>query len=678
MDRQRVILVAGGDVPLALLSAAGLNPVLLSADRDAPTPYADDHGLTQTMGWRARSLLQQIADHGGAAAGLVLSHEDAVLPQLFATLRELPDLGRDGDNTFFLDLLHRDRPDTRRYNRRQLDAFAIWAARLGSRFTDADLLDALVREPSALVAGECLVGSGVAFAARPVQPDPWDTLLDRAASHAGGSFMGLDRFEARLSETLSAGGVSALVHRVEPEDEAAPWTRRSARAIAVTAGIDFRTEDAPAVVPLVPAAPAAPRAAPRSRKTLTSVAAFNDYQRRWFAGVRERVATGEPFAVVNANAPQELLQALEIPFVVNQWWASIVAAKQQSDRYAALLRANDLPDAVEAYSSQGLAAVFDDDPEQAPWAGLPRPTMLHALLDSDATRGLFDRWARETGAERYFYDRTIERRWSLPVAWWDSLHDDWESVLETDRLDLLENQLLEAARRIETSTGRRLSPERLETVLSLVNEQEDYYRRTRDLIAAARHVPVGIVDTMPATMVPQWHRGTEWARDAARAFHDEVAGLVEAGHAAVPDERLRLMWVGRGLWSRMGFYQQWEASHGAVFVWSMYLGLAADGYIRRYTRADQAMRSLAARFVTMGDELRNPTWAGAWHLKEARAHRVDAAIALADADPLVLAKLSTAGIPVLSLPTSNFAAGGWETNETLVSAFLDELGEKRA
>ena len=45
------------------------------------------------------------------------------------------------------------------------------------------------------------------------------------------------------------------------------------------------------------------------------------------------------------------------------------------------------------------------------------------------------------------------------------------------------------------------------------------------------------------------------------------------------------MWVGRGLWSDMGFYQQWEESHGAVFVWSMYLALAADGYIRELSTA---------------------------------------------------------------------------------------------
>jgi hypothetical protein len=104
---------------------------------------------------------------------------------------------------------------------------------------------------------------------------------------------------------------------------------------------------------------------------------------------------------------------------------------------------------------------------------------------------------------------------------------------------------------------------------------------------------------MPATMVPQWHRGTVWARDAAKAFYEEVASGPEPD-CGVPNERIRLMWVGRGLWSDMGFYQKWEESHGAVFVWSMYLALAADGYIRSLDGGRDPMRALAARFLTMG------------------------------------------------------------------------------
>src|SRR5262249_41803132 len=46
------------------------------------------------------------------------------------------------------------------------------------------------------------------------------------------------------------------------------------------------------------------------------------------AGLHARVRAGEPLAVVDADTPHELLRTLDVPYVVNQWWASICAAKQ--------------------------------------------------------------------------------------------------------------------------------------------------------------------------------------------------------------------------------------------------------------------------------------------------------------------------------------------------------------
>jgi hypothetical protein len=86
----------------------------------------------------------------------------------------------------------------------------------------------------------------------------------------------------------------------------------------------------------------------------------------------------------------------------------------------------------------------------------------------------------------------------------------------------------------------------------------------------------------------------------------------------------------------------------------MYLALAADGYIRTFDRGRDPLRALAARFLTMGDELRMPTWAGAWHVREAQTHGVDGAVALSDADPFVIRALERAGIPVLALRLDNF------------------------
>ncbi|UUR06845.1 2-hydroxyacyl-CoA dehydratase family protein [Sphingomonas glaciei] len=392
----------------------------------------------------------------------------------------------------------------------------------------------------------------------------------------------------------------------------------------------------------------------RSRKSLASIASFGSFQRGWFGEIRDAAARGEPLAVVNANSPQEVLRAMGIPFVVNQWWASIVAAKQQSGRYFGLLQNHGYPSDVEAYSAQGIASAFDTSETEAPWGGLPRPAFVQAVLGTDATPRIFDHWSRETGADLFLFERSAETRQDFPIDWWDSLQDRWQETIEPERLDLMTAELHALIERMEAASGHRFDPDRFAEIMELVNEQEDYYRRTRDLIASAPRAPVSISDTMPATMVPQWHRGTVWARDAARSFYEEVAARDAAGDVPCADEKLRLMWIGRGMWSDMGFYQRWEESHGAVFVWSMYLALAADGYIRRSAPGQDPLRALAARFVTMGDELRMPTWAGAWHVKEAETHRVDGAIALSDADPFVLRALRRAGVPVLALDLDNY------------------------
>jgi benzoyl-CoA reductase/2-hydroxyglutaryl-CoA dehydratase subunit BcrC/BadD/HgdB len=513
----------------------------------------------------------------------------------------------------------------------------------------------------------------------------WETPLlnDPRASSA-------ERAEAAVRRA-KAVGADIIAHLRAAGDEASPWDGRALSQSAASAGLRLIALPVPAagvpvsgdfvvkaLAPSPPRADGAPRppkpeasVGRRSRKSLASTEEFGAWQRDWFAGVREQAKDG-PFAVVNADAPQEILRTLGVPYVINQWWASIVGAKQHGRAYGDVLKAAGHPANVETYSAQGLAAALAGEPPVAPWGGLPKPDVLAYVGGSDAGAKIFEAWSEATRAELFTFDRTAEGRWDLPLAWWDDLPDNWAGVLEPARLDLFEAELEASIERLEAITGRTFDRARFVEVMRLVNEQEHYYRRTRDLIAATHPAPIGIADSMPATMVPQWHRGSEWGRDAARKFYEEVARRVAAGEAACPGERLRLMWVGRGLWSDMGFYQKWEESHGAVFVWSMYLGLAADGYIREFAGEHDAMRALAARFVTMGDELRMPTWAGAWHVKEAKLHGCAGAVAIDDADPFVLEALEAAGIPVCRLELNNMSVESGEV-EGKLGAFLDAL-----
>jgi hypothetical protein len=413
----------------------------------------------------------------------------------------------------------------------------------------------------------------------------------------------------------------------------------------------------------------------RGTRRLESSAAALAYQRAWFAGLHERVAAGEPLVLADADVPHELLRAMDIPYVVNQWWASICSAKQRAPHYLALLRDRGYPDWIEQYSAISLGSTLEDDPAQAPWGGLPRVSAFVTQVWTDSHLGIAEAWERERGVPYFALEKAVDQE--LAENWWERIANDWEEVVGTARLDLMSAELECLVGFLQPVTGKRLDEKRLTRILELANEQQEWTRRTRDLLAATTPVPLDIVDSIPAVMVPQWHRGTEWARDAARAFHREVEALVAEGATVCPDERIRLMWIGRGLWFNLGFYQRLADEYGAVFVWSMYLAIAADGYLRY---GGLPLRQLAARFAAFTDFLGMPGWADPWYLKEARTHRVDGVVHLVTAESrspyFVTRALENAGIPVLEIDANNADSRDWD--ETAFTASLERFVEKLA
>ena len=197
-------------------------------------------------------------------------------------------------------------------------------------------------------------------------------------------------------------------------------------------------------------------------------------------------------------------------------------------------------------------------------------------------------------------------------------------------------------------------------------EAEEFRAATAELVARARPCPVSIVDQMPNTMIPQWHRGTDWAVAHARRFRDEVRERVRTGQGVAADEKLRLMWIGAGLWHDTSFYQALESRIGAVFVWSMYLPFAGAQYIREMQ--GRPMEALASRICSMNEVLHLPPWMCEWMVSEARRCEIDAAVMLVPRDNrlsqsgtlLTRAALLAAGVPVLMLDADMVDAKNWQ------------------
>ena len=384
---------------------------------------------------------------------------------------------------------------------------------------------------------------------------------------------------------------------------------------------------------------------------LRSAVAATRHQKAWFQTVRDRAAAGEPIALVNADAPHEVFRALDIPYVVTQWWSSIIAAKRAGPASMEQLASAGLPDFSLQYDAMPLGEQRLPDSER-PWGGLPTPRFAVAERSGDVTAKIFEQWGRAAGTETYLLSRTGAD--PVPDRWWDLVPRDWEVAFGAERLDLLQDEIEDLIAWLEERTDRTLDRGRLEEIMDLGNQQAEWNRRTRDLIASARPTPVSVNDTMPAVMVPQWQRGTQWAADACRHLYEETEQRIQAGMAVCPGERKRLMWVGRGLWSDLDLYTRFQEEFGAVFVWSMYLAIAADGY-QRY--GEDPVRALAARFVGITDQLYVPPWSAQWYVKEALSHGVDGVVHLvADDTPgsgFITEALEAEGVPVLEIRANN-------------------------
>ena len=96
-------------------------------------------------------------------------------------------------------------------------------------------------------------------------------------------------------------------------------------------------------------------------KKLAATKAASVYQKEWFAGLKKRVEQGEDFGYLNADVPMEVLRAMDIPFVVNQWWAAICGAKRMTKKYFGLLKEAGYRDDLCSYCATAFAESLDPD-----------------------------------------------------------------------------------------------------------------------------------------------------------------------------------------------------------------------------------------------------------------------------------------------------------------------------
>ena len=418
----------------------------------------------------------------------------------------------------------------------------------------------------------------------------------------------------------------------------------------------------------------------RSQKRLAATTVANAYQKQFGVDLKRRVVDdGEPFAIVQADTPHELFHAMDVPIVTNQWWSAYISAKQLSGRYFEVMAAHGYPENVCKYCSLGLACTLANDPATAPWGGLPKPAVLVARMTCDCIQHVFGQWAEALGTE--FFPMEAPAWEHKDPRWFAHSRDQWQGVYDPDRIALMVSEMRDLITLLENRTGKRFDEAKFQHLMEQINVQEGWIWEAAQAIGKARPCPVSIAEQMPNTMIPQWHRGSDWAVAHAKRFRDEVFERIDAGLGASTNEKVRLMWIGAGVWHDPGFYQALEETLGAVFVWSMYMPFAGPQYIRDLQ--GRPMEALASRICGMNEVLHLPPWMNGWMVSEAERCGIDAAIMLMPPDnrlsqsgnKITARSLEDAGVPVLVIDADMVDAKTWD-HDTMVAMVRDFLAAR--
>lgn len=418
----------------------------------------------------------------------------------------------------------------------------------------------------------------------------------------------------------------------------------------------------------------------RSKKKLKCTAAATAYQKAYFFDLKERVERGEKCGYLNADVPMEILRAMDIPFVVNQWWTALSAAKQMNAQYFELMAEKGYRGDICTYCAGALGASMLPDKSTAPWGGLPKISFTVTRLTCDCQMKIFDLLSKQYGAKFYPMENTTPLKYD--TNWFDMCHDNWEDMFEPDRLDAMVADLRGLITFLEMETGKMFDMNKFIKMMNLINEQEMWFEKARQLLLNCGFTTVSQADLTAAILIPQWHRGTEWARDQAKSLYEELKERVDKGEKQIPNERIRMESKGRGLWFNQGFFQYFEEKYGLVFPGISHLTFASHAYMRNNVEKDP-LRALAARYGIMEDVIHTPPWNNCAAVADCKEGDIDAVMYIVSSNCMLavdgsnfqINELERAGIPVFAVRLDPTNAKAWNQDE--MTKMFEEFIETR-
>lgn len=288
-----------------------------------------------------------------------------------------------------------------------------------------------------------------------------------------------------------------------------------------------------------------------------------------------RLGRRQPLAWVTSGAPVELLRAMGVVCLYPENYAALVAAGTQATRLCEEAEAAGYSQDLCSYARISLGSV--PRPDLSPMGGLPRPDLL---LACNNICGTVIKWYQELAALLDAPLFVID----TPFLY----EEDTTPVIPYVRA-----QLEELVAWTHGLTGLHLCPGRLRHTVKLAAQTTHLWQEIRNM-GTNRPSPLQVADLFVAMAPVVTMRGTVAAVNFYRNLKKELARRIQRGVAAVPGERLRLLWDNIAIWYRLYRLFRPFADRGACFVADTYTG----GW-NIHLQEDDPMESLAHAYTTV-------------------------------------------------------------------------------
>jgi len=284
---------------------------------------------------------------------------------------------------------------------------------------------------------------------------------------------------------------------------------------------------------------------------LESLKTINQVMTRYYVQ-RKLMTRLKPVAYVTSGAPVEILESMGVLTLYPENYGALCGARRDSVRLCQVSEGAGYSPDLCSYARGHIGSTME--PDGAPLKGLPKPDLL---LCCNNICGTVLKWYEALATH---HDVPL---FVLDVPFQPGADPEPHTVrYVVDQLESLVSW-------VEEITGKRWNPRRFREVAELSNHCLQLWREIREF-GQHKPSPINAPDMFVAMAPIVALRGTRQAVQAYNTLKAELQQRVDGGIAAVPGERIRLLWDNIAIWYRLYRFFRPFMDAGACFVTDSY------------------------------------------------------------------------------------------------------------